>query len=220
MKRLLIIGFSLFSLTCLSQVDQNFNTWLGVGLEKKVVKNLNTGLSFDARIDESGVRTFFPELSAEYKVKKWIRASVEYRLLTKRNKYENYKTSSSLRTNLILKKSTKRWDFGLRLRYQYSFGRLNQSYDADFDQAIRLKPSIKYDIKGSKLTPEYSTEFYYDPMFGPEGPGFTKIRYAIGAGWSSKSPHSFKLKYLIDHRLNEAPTRLTHIISLGYSYKL
>ena len=180
------------------------------------------GWSADAnlRVGRNGLETFFPQVGVQYKLTKWLRTSVEYRFVLDKNKYGNYKSSSSIRVNLILKENIKRFDFGLRLRYQNSFkGSSGPEYNADFGQAIRIKPSVEYDIDNSVFTPFLNTEFFFDPAYGPQGPGFNKIRYAIGTKLELDSPHGISVKYQLDHKLNRYPAALKHVVSVGYSYE-
>ena len=132
--------------------QHEFHSWVEVGVEKKLNKRIKSSLEVNTRFDDQGVRSFFPQLGVEYKIKKWIKPSLEYRMLIDRNKYGNYKLSHRLNGNLAFKGDVKRASLGLRIRYQYSFNRVSQaSYDADFDQAVRFKPSFEYDIKNLKL---------------------------------------------------------------------
>ena len=81
-----------------------------------------------------------------------------------------------------LKKEYKRFTFSGRIRYQFSFDKLYETanYNAEFDQAIRLKPSVKYKIKKSKFTPLVSIEYFYNPKFEENGRQFVKYRITAG----------------------------------------
>lgn len=220
MRTLALIGALLISFSGFSQTTHDFNAWATIGADGKIVKKLRWSAELNSRFDDQGLKVFFPQVGMEYKLFKWLRPSIEYRFLIEKNKYGNYKPASSLRVNLNFRHvHDKRLKFGARLRYQYSFDRVSsQDYNADFDQAIRFKPYIAYDINDFFLTPELSTEFYFDPVYGPSTPGFTKIRYAVGFGLDMNSPHSVKFKYRLDQRLGSYPVRLRHIVGVSYGY--
>lgn len=216
--RILFILFLFVSLPSLGQHE--FMTWVNVGADGNFsdsLKKLTWEVDACARIGAAGFETMYPQVGIEYKVAKWFRPSIEYRFLIDKNKYGNYKTTNRLNFNLDFKHSFKRLDYGVRLRYQYAFNRVSaDAYDAEFDQAIRIKPSLDYNIKGSKITPGVSAEFFYDPSYGPVSPGFSKMRIAAGAKYDLKGPHTIGINYLLDKKFRDYSADLRHVISLSY----
>ena len=195
--------------------------WAKIGAKGKVMKKLTWNGELNSRMGGNGVETFFPQVGFEYKVKKWFRPSIEYRFIIDKNKYGNHKASSRINLNANFKKELNKFGLGFRLRYQYAFNRLSsQEYDADFDQAFRFKPTIEYKIKGKIYTPVISGEFYYDPIYGPQGPGFTKLRMAFGTKLNLKGPHSMAIKYQFDKKFNSYEDGVRHVLAISYAYKL
>lgn len=220
MVRLIFIFFFLSSSSLFGQHE--FQVWTEAGLDYKIKKGLHAGLEVNSRFDKTGVATFFPQLGVEYKLLKWLKSSVEYRFIVDKNNIGNYKVSNRLNFNLNFDKNKDRWSFGTRLRYQYAFNTFSPAqYDPDFDMAIRLKPSLKYDINDFPFSPEISAEFFFNPLGGgPYQPGFDKIRYTIGADLDVKGPHGFGFKYQLDHKLRNYSANLRHVLALSYSYDL
>lgn len=214
---LFIIGFS-----GTAQCQDEFKVWTEVGVRGDVIKRLDWMLELNSRFGDGTVETFFPQVGMEYKVKKWLKPSVEYRFIVDKNKYGNYKPSHRLNFNVNYKENFDRIGVGVRLRYQYAFDRLgsNTSYDADFDQAFRIKTSGQYDIKKSIFTPVASAEFFYNPEFGPSGREFSKMRLAFGTKLELDGPHSASVKYQLDKRFHDYSAGLRHVLSLSYGYKL
>jgi len=218
MKRALFILFFLTTLPSFGQHD--YMLWTKIGAEGKVIKRLKWGVDLNTRIGGAGVETFFPQVGLNYKLTKWLRTSLEYRLIIDKNKYGNYKSSNRLNANLNFKNNKKRFWYGVRLRYQYAFNRLAQdAYDADFDQAIRLKPSFEYDINNSIITPVVSGEFFYNPSYGPTSPGFSKVRISVGAKLELDGPHSVSFKYQLDKKFRDYSADLRHVLALSYGFK-
>jgi len=221
MKGIIILFFfGLFPACLIGQHD--FAFWSEAGVEGEAAGDLEWAFDINARFDEDGLQTFFPQPGLSYKLNKWFRPSIEYRFLVEKNKVGNYKSSSRINFNGLFDKTiNKRVKLTARLRYQF-VPQINvtNSYDPDFDQAIRLKPKIKWDINDFKLSPEISTEFFYNPTYGPKGRQFTKLRYAGGVSLDTNNPHSVSLLYRLDHSLRSAKSDLKHIVSLSYSYKL
>jgi hypothetical protein len=111
---------------------------------------------------------------------------------------------------------------GFRIRYQNDFNgiRSTENYSPEFDQAIRLKPMLKYDIKKSKFSPYSSIEWFYNPSNGILGDRFTKVRASIGSEINLPGPHSLNVSYLYGKNINGSKFKAQNIISIYYCYLL
>jgi long-subunit fatty acid transport protein len=221
MRRLYLILLTLLPLSNAFSQEHEFMVWTEAGVRGDLVKRTDWMVELNSRFDGQGVATFFPQVGVEYKIKKWIKPSVEYRFIIDRNKYGNYKSSHRLNLNANFKENFDRLGVGLRVRYQYAFQQFGapQDYNADFDQAIRLKPSLSYDINNSIFTPTLSTEFFYNPELGENGRQFTKMRLAVGSKLELDGPHSVSFKYQLDKRFNDYESGMRHVMSFSYGFK-
>lgn len=219
--RLLILTISFFSCFTLFSQNDEFQVWTEVGLKGDLIKRMDWMVDLNTRFGRFGVEKILPEVGVDYKVKKWFKPSITYRSIIAKNQIGNYKLGHRINLNANFKKGVKRFEFAARIRYQFAFakGASPVEYDADFDQAIRIKPSIEYDINNSIFTPKVSADFYYDPVYGPNGQRFTKIRLAAGASLELKGPHSFSFKYQVDKKLHDYGEGLLHVLALSYGYK-
>ncbi len=200
--------------------NDDYMLWTKIGVKGKLSKKFSYTGTINTRFGGEGVETFFPQVGVEYKLMKWLKPSLEYRFIIDKNKYGNYKVSNRLNFNVELTQEVNRFNFGFRVRYQYAFNSISQQeYNPDFDQAFRFKPSIEYNIKGSKFTPIVSSEFFYDPQYGPFGRQFTKVRFAIGSKVNLKGPHSVGFKYQFDKKFNYKDG-FRHVLALSYAYKI
>jgi hypothetical protein len=217
MKRIL---FLLLLLPFGGKAQSEFHQWFSAEFSGDLVRKLDWSAELNARFDSYGMRSFFPQVGLDYKVKKWLKASVDYRLISERNDVKNYSFSNRINLNLIAKEEIlDRLDASLRLRYQYAFqNRFSENYDADFDQAIRLKTKLEYDIDDIPITPAAGIEFFYNPIYGPNGPGFSKYRAELGAEHEGLGDHAIGLKYIYDGRFYNTGRPNRHIISISYSY--
>ena len=216
------IAFVFLVFLCGNGLAQNsFMGWGKVGVKGKIVKRFDWDAELNARVGRNGLETFFPQVGITYKLQKWVKPSLEYRFIIDKNQIGNYKSSHRLNANLNFEKEWKGVGAELRVRYQYAFNRVNTlSYDPDFDQAIRLKPAISYKIPNSIFTPDVSCEFFYDPLYGPRGQRFTKLRAAIGSKIKLSKQHSLSIKYQIDKRIRDYGKGIRNVIAVSYSYKL
>ena len=203
--------------------------WLETGVKGGITKKLDWGVELTNRFGTYGLETFFPQATLRYKAFKFMRLSLDYRAIFNKDEYTNYLFSNRINGNIDLKKKVKRFTFSGRVRYQYSFNSLrnNMYYDAEFDQAIRLKPGISYDIKDNPISLSTSAEFFYNPQFMEGGQQFTKLRawagldYALEIG-EKENIQSFDIGfgYILDRQLNVAAPRTSHILNISITYNI
>ncbi len=220
MKIKLLFGFLFFcSLTFTQVVPQ---TWLSGAVNRKLTSKLTAAASLDLRFyDFSAPGTIFPQLTLSYKIIDGVKISADYRMLFKENRFSNYVFDNRLNFNLELKAKFKHVDPGFRFRYQSTFGTLQLpgNYSAEFDQAIRLKPSLTFHInKKSNYTPAISGEWFYSMANKDLGKRFNKYRLAIGTSYNLKGPRTLEVKYIFGHSINLPKNETEHILSLTYSY--
>lgn len=202
-----------------AHAQHDFQVWTELGVSGKITKKLSWDLDLNSRFGNDGVETFFPQLGLEYKVKKWFRPSIDYRYILDKDKYGNMLGGHRINVNANFEKGIERFEVEGRLRYQYAFNRIESSTESnlDFNQAVRLKGGVQYDINNSIFTPLFNAELFYDPQF--ENRGLSKIRIALGTKLELDGPHKISVKYQIDKRF-EYGKDLRHVISIGYGYKL
>lgn len=196
--------------------------WLEAGAKGSITKKIDWGLQVTNRFGSLGDETVFMQASAKYKVKKWLRPSIDYRVINDKDKNGNYSLTNRLNFNIELKHGIKRFEFGARIRYQYSFRSFSSSggYDPDFDQAVRLKAQVSYDIKNSFITPVSSLEYFYNPNYGPFGQRFSKYRIYVGADLEFDSPHGISFGYIRDQEFNLPAPETKNILSISYAYRV
>lgn len=197
--------------------------WTEVGVKGSIIKDLDYGVEVTNRFGSTGLETFFPQVSLKYKVTKWFRPSVDYRMIFDQDEFGNYSYSNRLNVNAEVRHAFfERLFISGRVRYQYSFDRFvaAESYDAEFDQALRFKPEVSYDINDVFLTPVVSIEYFLNPTYGPLGQRFTKYRFFAGLDLDIDSPHGISVGYILDQEINLPYPERKHILSVSYSYDL
>jgi hypothetical protein len=221
-KRLLFVFTSLFVSAAAYSQQSIGMLWADVGVKGQFTKDLEYGVSFTSRVSAPPNQTFFPQVTLKYKVTKWLKPSIDYRGIYALDKYGNFLFSNRLNFNTEFKYAKKRLDLRARVRYQYSFNTLSSSsgYDAEFDQAVRLKTQFQYDLNNSFLSPLLSFELFYNPAFGPSGRQFSKYRGFAGVALELDGPHDISVGYMIDHQLNAYNPLTKHILSASYTYNI
>jgi hypothetical protein len=220
MKSFFTISFLLFCSSLLQGQTTVFQVWNELGTSGKINKEWSYGVDLTTRIGNVGVVTIFPQVSLKYKLNKYIRPSIDYRMISNRELNGNYLPSHRLNGNLQFSYLEKRHAFGFRIRYQYSFNRLIGTYEPEFDKAFRFKPSYSYDLNNSIFTPKVSCEFFYNPTRGIQGQQFTRIRYYAGVALELEGPHHLEIGYYYDQKINASNPVNRSILNLSYSYTL
>ena len=214
---LTLLCFNTSTVFCQSTV---FQVWNELGVSGKLKKDFSYGVDLTTRFGSDGLGTVFPQLSLKYKWNKYVRVSVDYRLIGKKELNGNMLVSHRINGNLQLSYGIKRHSFGFRTRYQYSFNTTVGLYESEFDQAFRFKPSYAYDINNSILTPKISCEFFYNPSPGNQGQQFTRLRYYAGIALELAGPHNVEVGYYYDQKIQVANPVNRSILNLSYSYAI
>lgn len=217
MIRFLVVFVFFFPVKLNAQ--NSFMLWTETGVGGEITKKLDWSLEINMRYGDRGLNTFFPQPSIEYKPLKWIKISSEYRYILDQQKNGNFDPRHRLNFNATAKKNVSRYQLSCRLRYQIGFRSLaSHEYNSDFDKAIRLKPQFSYDIDNFFLSPEISTELFYNPSYGPLSPGLSKIRYAFGFEFELNKPHSASMKVQLDNKINDYKEGVRTALVFGYTY--
>ena len=221
----IIIGL-LFCLVLVAPKAQLFEqqVWIETGAKYNLTKKLGASLDLTQRYGYDGLGTLFPQVSFRYKVSSWFRPSLDYRIILSKSNAEIYDASQRINANLQFSHTYKRFDLGLRIRYQYSFQRISAAYDSEFDQAWRIKPSVQYNINGLPINPSFSAEFFYNPENSANGKQFNRIRYYAGTTIELKHNQGIALGMFFDQWINGIPRKrlvysLSYMISLGAAKK-
>lgn len=220
MRTTLIFFFVCCVLKVIGQ-QQEGKVWLQTGIKQQINKDWEWSVDLTNRFGNAALKTFFSQVSIKYKLTKWFRPSLDYRSILDKDKFRNFTFSNRLNINANFKHQIKRWEFGLRVRYQYSFQRrIQSSYDSEFDQAIRFKPQLSYNIKKSVFRPICTMEMFFNPSYNPDERLFTKYRLFAGAQLDLKGPHDFSFGYILDQELFNTLGDTKHILNLTYSLNL
>ena len=216
--RHLILCFLLFPFLANSQNSTVFQVWNEAGISYKIDKKQSLAFDLTTRHAAGGLRTFFPQVSYKYKLNKYIRPSIDYRYIGSRNNEGNFEFQHRINANLQFNQEFERLQLGLRLRYQYSTNRLAENFEPEFGQALRIKPSLAYNLPKTDLEPQVSMEFFTGPMDGQNGYHLNRIRWSVGLAYTFEGPHSLEVAYLFDQRIMSPGALNRAILSFSYGY--
>jgi hypothetical protein len=193
--------------------------WLGAGIKREVVKDLDAGFSTNMRINSDGnVQVLFQELSLKSSHISWCRPSVDYRLINSYAQNGNTTLSNRLNFNLDFRTKVKEVKLGTRFRYQIYLGDFVAT-GTDLDPSFRIKPYAEWKIPKTRLIPEASVEFFYNPQNGPLGDRFNRVRYGLGTGIDLPHSQELGIKYYFGQRFNTNRPYYEHLLTLDYTYE-
>jgi hypothetical protein len=219
MLRYLLL-FSLLPFLGYAQNSTVFQSWNELGLSYKIDKKQSLGLDLTTRFDVAGLQTIFPQVSYKYKINKFLKPSLDYRLIGSKDDFGNFTIQHRLNANLQFAHEIERFELGLRMRYQFSANRSQTDFGSEFNNAFRLKPSIAYNLDNSKISPNAGMELFYNPMDGQVGYHLSRIRWNVGVTIDLKGASDLEIAYLYDQRIHNPGALNRAILNLSYGYAL
>ena len=123
---------------------QSFEFWNAYGAKYKVNKQLSISANFTNRIGNGAVSSFFPEVSARYKIFDWLGVSVDYRLVSKRAINGNYLGANRCNFNLKLRNAH---ELDAAIKLDHRFNSNNNGNKLIF--ALSYTANLKKLLKGS-----------------------------------------------------------------------
>jgi hypothetical protein len=215
-----LLLFGLLPFFGFTQNSTVFQSWNELGLSYKIDKKQSLGLDLTTRFDVAGLQTIFPQVSYKYKINKYLRPSLDYRLIGSKDDFGNFTIQHRLNANLQFAHEIERFEVGLRMRYQFSANRSQSDFGSEFNNAFRFKPSIAYNLDNSKITPNAGMELFYNPMDGQVGYHLSRIRWNVGVAIDLKGASELEIAYLYDQRIHNPGALNRAIFNLSYGYAL
>lgn len=192
--------------------------WFSAGVKREIKYNLEVNLNTNVRLNNYGqLATLYQEASLKYNKFDWFRPSIEYRIVTNYDKLRNYSSSHRLNLNADFRYKFQQVKFGARLRYQLYIGGY-ASNGSDLDPAFRVKPHVEWAKPKSKITPEASVEFFYNPTSGSFGHTWNRVRYGLTMNLNLPGSNEIALTYYYGQKFNTKNNYNEHILSLEYTY--
>ncbi len=196
--------------------------WLSAEVKRELFKDFTVSTELNSRFTEiMGLETRFAEISGAYKLTKWFKPSIAYRIIGNKNKYGNVTASNRINVNLDFSHNlTKRLELGFRVRYQhaiYSSSASTSGSSTEFEKSFRFKPELTYQIKKSRFKPSISGEWFYS--LSPSARQYTVTRYRLYAGTSIdlKGANELSVNFIYGKPLTGSRAQ-EWILSLGYTF--
>lgn len=219
-----MLGVMFFTNMSYAQEDtSDWASWNTIGLKYKLNKKWSFGLEEQLRLKEdiSVIDEFFTQMTASYKILKNFKLGAGVRYIRENDNQGNiqgYENHFRFNLDAIYKHKLDRFSLGYRLRYQNKNELGVSSDEGDYaNQNIRLKTSIKYNVKNWSLDPKFSAEIFNRFQEGKDN-GFNKYRVTLGTDYEIKNFGEIGLFYRFEKELNVDVPEKTNIIGLKYTY--
>ncbi len=211
----LFIGCFLVNLS--AQNSSDFGVWTGLGLNQKIVKNLDASFRGQVRLDGNAnyFKSCFFNGALSYKFHKMVSVLAGYRFTIRpeRNNHRAY-----LDVKLNYRKKEWRTTFKLRLRGQY-----DTSNDHTLTPSTTLRPRlyVGYKPKGKfikRFTFYVTGEIFYE--FIQSYSSLNKYRVSAGLDFKLSKKIDVGLRYIFQNDLNIPAAVQDHILSIGLGVDL
>lgn len=202
--------------------EKDFELWTSVGVSKKISKKFSVALKEDVRFynNASNLKTNFTQLSASYKLQKYISIGLAYRFANKKE-YDFSTTHQHLFiSDLKVKHNYKRLGFAYRLRYQRKYTSINTEENGTIPATyLRHRWTAKYSIRKSRFAPYASFELFQD-MDYIDRYYQKKQRYTIACTYESKNKNETTVFFTFQREMNQANPMQSGILGIKYNFSL
>lgn len=226
-SKLALLNIVLFTNLNYSQTDgdKDWASWNTIGIEYELNKKWSFGLEEQLRLKEniSEIDEYFTQLNADYKILKNFKLGGGLRYIRENDNQGNiqgYENFFRFNVDATYKHKLDRFTLAYRLRYQNKNELGVSSNEGDFaNQNIRLKSSIKYNVKNWSLDPKFSAEIFNRFQEGRDN-GFSKYRLTLGTDYNIKNFGEIGIFYRYQKEINVDAPDTTNILGLKFIYSL
>lgn len=222
---LLFLGIIFYSTSVNSQSSMDYpdaGSWNTLNINLDLSKKWALGLTQEFRLKEnySRLNLFYTELGVEYKLNKYIKTSLKYRLTEKNTDYNNISIRHRISWDANFKTKYRRFSFSYRNRIQMEFRNLQSSTTGKIPELYeRCKFGIEYQLT-KRFSPYFSTEVRYqiqDNNNIETENQIHRIRFQLGFDYNINSFSKLGIYYLIQREWNVNHPEKLFITGLEYS---
>lgn len=191
-----------------------------VGIEKELFDKMNFYTEFELGYEKnmSILGKYHIESQLEYELLKMLDVSIKYRFTKNRKNYsEEFKFTHSFAAAAQVSQKLDRFKLYYRLQYQNVDDEMNWLGGDEASNIFRNRIKVKYNIKGIKVDPWFSTELYLpvDEL----GLYASKVKTIIGADIGLDKWGELKPYYRIDKEITKVEPYLYYTLGCTYVFK-
>lgn len=225
MKRVLLsIAIVLFTLPAFSQRD-DFGAWMTLSLNKDLPNKFGLSIDQEFRLKEnlSTINLFYTNVGLNYKVTKFLKVGLVYRMINKQKNDGSYGMRSRIYSDVTFKIKPGKWTLSNRTRYQIEWRQAgyNSELNGLPESYLRNLTKIGHEI-GPHATPYVATELRWQ-LQNPRDPwanDFNRTRFIGGMDYKINNMHTIGAYFLFQKEFNVNDRQTLYIIGLEYTISL
>jgi hypothetical protein len=218
-KWILFFGILMGSIRFVYPQQSDFQFWPQVQVGYNLSNDFKISLEEEVRLREnaSQIRKELTDLGLTYKVNKFFRLSLNYRLeLTYKNPDER-SWRNGLYLDIMLRKGFQRFQADYRIRFQSpKIETISEVSSLNQWLKNRHKISLQYDIKGIPLAPKIEAELFI-PIARQQSLMIDEYRLWAGLSYALNKRNEISIRYGIQQEVNVADPLRAYILGISYS---
>jgi len=208
-KNSLLVFLLLFSFLSFAQ-ENDFQLWNSATIKKKINKKHSLDLKYGLRFRENGslVSKNFIDIRTKYKLNKKWNIALGYRNIHEWSKSSELDRKNRFYFDSYYSKKIKRYYFDFRSRFLFQ-GKIS------YNEIIRQRIRLAYNLRKTKLEPSLSLEFFssFDSII-------SKLRYSFFLSSPISKKIDFNLGYKIQQEFNVVNPVALFVFETKLIYKL
>ncbi len=200
---------------------EDFQLWLASSVSGSTAIKLDWDVEVQQRFrnNASMYDQFQVEPGLAYSPFSFLKIGVGYRYIYRLSSKQQYEVKQRMRVDVRLKQNVDRFSFRYRTRLQYGFEDFSTEEWLGSNALIqRHLLSLRYDIFGSRFSPEIGWEFYHH-LNKPGGAMFTKNRFVVATAFRLSYRSELEAYYIINKEVNLPDPTTEYVAGLSYKYK-
>lgn len=202
--------------------QKDFQTWWEFSLDKGLDNGIDLSGEVEQRFRNNSLqydRTLVT-LSAAYELMDYLEVAGGFRAVVVSNRELQLRTKYRMHMDATGKYTLSGFDLSLRARLQYGFEDLFYSGIPGSNNLVnRFRGKVAYHIFGTRLDWFATVESWHLYSNVP-GALFYKMRYSAGVQFTPNFRSRFTLRYILEDEFNVKNPLQSHVLVLGYNYKL
>lgn len=217
LKKVIFLLF-IFSATQINAQKKDFGAWYSLSAQYDITKRIQLNISEELRTTSNASETdqIFTDAGISFKLNKYVSVGGYYRFIKKREDNNLFYSRNRFYGELNLECPLKRFEISYRFRVQRQ---VNEFSEYAYNPPViynRHKFELKYNIKGSKITPSLFYERFYRTNH-IKAYYADNARYGFGLDYRFNKNHKVGIGYLIDKDLYPE-NKYLNVITLNYRF--
>jgi hypothetical protein len=199
--------------------QSDFQFWPQVLVGYNLSDRFKVSLEEEVRLRENAslMRKELTDLGLTFKVAKFLRLSLNYRLELTFNNPDEKSWLNGVYGDISFRQKLQRFQFDYRIRFQSP--KIETVEEVSGLQQIlknRHKASVEYNIKGIPLNPSVEAEIFI-PIVRQQSLFLNEYRLWIGLSYVINKKNTIGIKYGIQREVNVADPLTAYILGVSYS---